>query len=106
MRLARSISAVLLILALANPALAGPISVSVAKAAKELAAEQATKPGGGKNPYLWPGMALIGGGAVLAAVGFLRTTGAEVNIGTNASGTSATVSANEKHNTAFCIEEV
>jgi hypothetical protein len=94
---------VVLVISMAAPASAGPIKESAAKAAHAWALEQAAGGKSAKNPYLWPGIGLIAGGTTVAMIGFLHATGAEVKVGTNTSGNSATVSANEKHNTALGI---
>lgn len=102
----KKLIAVLLVLAFAAPAFAaGPIATSAARAAGQLAkAPETTRRA---NPYLWPSVGMMGGGATLAAIGFLRTTGAEVNVGNcnyyDTSNTSCSIPAKEKHNTGLAI---
>lgn len=57
----------------AEPVFAGDLATSISKAATELA-EQQRPAARGDNPYMIPGLALIGGGGVLAILGMLSTS--------------------------------
>jgi hypothetical protein len=88
-------------LAYAGP---GPIAASAERQAQAAAAQTpTTDPKPATNKLLWPGLALVGGGATLAVVGFTRTTGASVDVNCDYWDDSCNISANEKHNTGLAI---
>jgi hypothetical protein len=66
----------------AEPAFAGDLTTSISKAATELAGQQSTA-ARGANPYMIPGLALIGGGGVVAVLGMLSTTSASCTVSTS-----------------------
>jgi hypothetical protein len=94
--------AILLMVGVSAPAFAGDLSESinaeVMKAAQASASSKASD-----NQYLWPSVALMGGGALISLYGFLHTTGANINVGTNATGTNSSISVNTTHNTGLGI---
>jgi hypothetical protein len=100
----RRILAVALTCAVATPVSAGDLATSAAREVEKLAAEQSGSAAkSGKNELLWPGVGILAGGLVLALYGFSHTTGATVNIGTNSSGTSSSITAKEEHATGVGI---
>ena len=74
----RQIIAAFLLTALAIPASAGPISSGAATLARG-AAQAAAKPPVAHR-YLYPGIALVGGGTATALVGFLHKTSHPVDV--------------------------
>ena len=69
----RKVVALLVVLAFAAPAAAAPITAaSIAKAVKDVAQQERTTPQG-KNPYLWPAVGMMGGGAAVAVFGLFST---------------------------------
>ncbi len=68
----KQIPAIFLVLALAVPASAGPLARDAASAARQAAQKAEKAPE--KNRYLWPSLALMGGGTAMALVGFLHRT--------------------------------
>lgn len=83
---------VLAMMLTANVASAGPLRDAVARAGQTTRPARAAS---GENKMLWPGLALVGAGTLLALYGFTHATGAE--IGSNQAGTSVSIS--EKHAT-------
>ena len=94
--------AMLLVMSLLLPsstAWAGPLTDAANRAGRELASSpQATGP---KNPYRMGSFVLMGAGAGLLLIGLLQDRGAEV--GTNATGTSVTVTEKGGSKTAFIL---
>jgi hypothetical protein len=79
----RVAAALICAMTIAWPAWAGELSASIERAAASLSANQAArerKPNR-NNPYLWPGVALIGAGSAIALYGFTHVTGGEINCG-------------------------
>ena len=62
----------------ASTAFGGDLQDSIARAAASQTQQQTTT--SRPNRLLWPGIALVGGGTVMALVGFLRPNGVEVTI--------------------------
>jgi hypothetical protein len=78
MRRLRILIAFTAILAMGTSSFAGDFRDSVAKAARDAAAQQETEQrSGNRNPYLWPGAALFIAGMSMATYGFLHTSGSE-----------------------------
>lgn len=73
------VAALLAILLPASHARASDFADSIARATGRAAnaSEQARSAARGENPYLVPGLVLVGGGATLALWGLLSTTGVE-----------------------------
>lgn len=73
-------------LALSGTAFAGGIRDSIPGAVERNLAEQARQRGRGDNPMMIPGIALIGGGGLLMALGLMSSSGVECTVGESRSG--------------------
>ena len=74
----RIVSACVVCTMTASTTFAGDLQDSIARAAASQTQAQTTA--NRPNRYLWPGIALLGGGTVMALAGFLRPNGVEVTI--------------------------
>lgn len=91
------------IIALASPSFAGDLRDSLRKVVEE-GAQQPTPASG--NRYLWPGIALLAGGAAVALYGFSHTTGAEVTFNSDPFGTRGNIGIEEKKSTGVGLAGV
>jgi hypothetical protein len=89
---------VVLVLSMTAPAFADIRESAAAQARRKAQEAPAAKRA---NPYFWPGVGLMGGGALLALYGFNHTTGAEIHIGTDPAGIPTSITAEEKKATGL-----
>ncbi len=101
MNLKRITSAALIVCFVSSSAAAGPIRDQMEREVSRIVREQGqVGRSRGPNPYLWPGIAVVAGGLVLAVIGFTDETGAEAGI---SDPFNPRITVDVKHNTALGI---
>jgi hypothetical protein len=91
----KTFAIVVAIALLATPVLAGDFQKSIQAAVRRTVADQSRPAARGENPYMVPGLALVGGGATLVVLGFISPSGVECTSDLSATNVSCGTTANK-----------